>query len=224
MLPRDRQPWLTAGAPTLAAAKARNRHGQERLAGRPVAGEPCRVPDGSVPGGADSFHPRDLDNVRTPIVMPVATSPTRPGLPRRVDAGWGRGSRYAMLSRHLVLPWAENHMRTARSPGFWVAAIGELGQSPTWTPAASAPITRWAASPSRSLTGSKTGSANPIAWGEQRIACYLIPVRRPPARTRRSPIRAMRDLHRGNTGPVPAALAQTGAFRCDELSPAAGPA
>ena len=73
----------------------------------------------------------------------------------------GRGSRYAMLSRHLVLPWAENHMKMARSPGFWVAAIGELGQLPTWTPAVSAPITRWAASPSRSLTGSKTGSANP---------------------------------------------------------------
>jgi hypothetical protein len=84
-----------------------------------------------------------------------------PGLLRRVNVGWGRGSRYAMLSHHLVLPWAENHTRTARSPGFWVAAIGELGQSPTWTPAVSASITRWAASPSRSLTGSKTGSANP---------------------------------------------------------------
>jgi hypothetical protein len=64
----------------------------------------------------------------------------------------------------------------------------------------------------------------PIAWGEQQIACYLIPVRRPPTRTRRSPIRAMRDRHRGNTGRLPAALEQMGAFRCDELSPAAGPA
>src|SRR5207249_2552228 len=60
-----------------------------RLAGRPVAGEPCRVPDGSVPGGADSFDPRDLDDVRTRIVMPAATSLTRPGLLRRVDVGWG---------------------------------------------------------------------------------------------------------------------------------------
>jgi hypothetical protein len=48
----------------------------------------------------------------------------------------------------------------------------------------------------------------PIAWGEQQIAFYLIPVRRLPTRARRSPIRAMRDRHRGNTGRLPAALEQ----------------
>src|SRR5437899_435196 len=46
---------------------------------------------------------------------PHQTRPPAAGL--MLDGG--RGSRYAILSRHLVLPGQENHMRTARSPGFW---------------------------------------------------------------------------------------------------------
>ena len=93
------------------------------------------------------------------------------------------------------------------------------------TPAGKAPITRLAASPFTFAGRLKDWVCEPIAWGEQRIACYLIPRDGLRPRTRRSPIPApCVTVIAANTGRLLTALEQMGAFRCDELSPVAGPA
>ena len=77
---------------------------------------------------------------------------------------------------------------------------------------------------SHSQTGLKTGSANPApgASNESPATSSLATASDPNPEITNP--RAMRDRHRGNTGHLPTALEQMGAFRCDELSPVAGPA
>jgi len=53
----------------------------------------------------------------------------------------GRGSRYAMAVPSPGPAWTGKSHEDGEEPCVLVAAMGELGQSPTWTPAVSAPIT-----------------------------------------------------------------------------------
>jgi len=85
------------------------------------------VPDGSVPGVADPFD-RDLDDVRTRIIMLVATSLIRPGELERVDVGWGPR---VPIRDCCPITWScldrKSH-EDGEEPCVLVAAIGELGQ------------------------------------------------------------------------------------------------
>jgi hypothetical protein len=92
------------------------------------------MPTGGGPGAHDAFVPRDLDDVRERVVMPVVHSLVRPDELESVDVGWG----WRLPDRYREWDSREPH-DYERDLFVLVAAMGKTLEWQIWIPGQNAP-------------------------------------------------------------------------------------
>jgi hypothetical protein len=138
------------------------------------------MPQGGGPGANDPFDPHDLDEVRMRIVMPVVTSLIRPGELERVTVEWS-----PPLTHDDSVPLGPAGTGRPRKGDeqlrVLVVARGSTWESSIWASDVNAPDDTMDRIAFRFADQLEDWVCECVAWGEQRIARYIIPARKPPS-------------------------------------------
>jgi hypothetical protein len=155
------------------------------------------MPECTGPGSDDRFDPRDLDDIRERVVLPVVSSLIATPDLTRIDVGWGPREpilgfwfdppmdppgpeKEAFSSRMVLRPAGEQPTELQADEELWVlvAAAGSTWHSQIWQVES--------AEQRQTLSEVAWHLANQLEdwvcervyWGEQAIARFVIPARR----------------------------------------------